>query len=83
MKLLNYAIHNKSIRNDNDKYNTDSDKELEKAMHNMAKKTKMSYATIQQRYADGDTEYTRAKIVDQYGPKNASAIFTDSRFFPV
>ena len=83
VKLLNYAIHNKSIRNDNDKYNTDSDKELEKAMHNMAKKTKMSYATIQQRYADGDTEYTRAKIVDQYGPKNASAIFTDSRFFPV
>lgn len=87
VKLLNYAIHNKSIRNDNDKYNTDSDKELEKAMHNMAKKTKMSYATIQQRYADGDTEYTRAKIVDQYGKKttqqNASAIFTDSRFFPV
>lgn len=68
VKVLSYALHNKSIRADNDKFNTDADKALEKAMHNMSNKTKIPYSTIQQRFNDGDTEYTRAKIMAKYGP---------------
>lgn len=79
VNILKFALKNKSIA----KNTYDVDKALEKAMHNMAKKTGENYDTIKQRFTDGDTNYTRGKIMTFADAKAESAIFSGDRFFPV
>lgn len=79
VNVLKFALKNKSIA----KNTYDVDKPLEKAMHNMAKKTGENYDTIKQRFTDGDTNYTRGKIMSYAEATADSAIFSGDRFFPV
>lgn len=77
VNVLKFALKNKSIA----KNTYDVDKALDKAMHDMAKKTGENYDTIKQRFTDGDTNYTKGKIMSY--AKAESAIFSGDRFFPV
>lgn len=79
VNVLKFALKNKSIA----KNTYDVDKALDKAMHNMAKKTGENYDTIKQRYTDGDTNYTKGKIMTYAEAAAESAIFSGDRFFPV
>lgn len=79
VNVLKFALKNKSIA----KNTYDVDKALDKAMHNMAKKNNENYADIKQRFVDGDTNYTKDKIMTYADAKAESAIFSGDRFFPV
>lgn len=83
VEVLKFALKNKSIGKDT----YDVDNALDKAMHNMAKKTGENYAYIKQRYVDGDNHYTKGRIMT-FADKNEkgtaeSAIFSGDRFFPI
>lgn len=79
VNVLKFALKNKSIA----KNTYDVDKALDKAMHDMAKKTGENYDTIKQRFTDGDTNYTKGKIMSYAEATADSAIFSGDRFFPV
>ena len=79
VNVLKFALKNKSIA----KNTYDVDKALDKAMHNMAKKTGENYDTIKQRFTDGDINYTKGKIMAYADATAESAIFSGDRFFPV
>lgn len=83
VELLHFATRNKSINKDNDKTNLDNDKKLKDALRAKGDKMGIGLNGAIQRYADGDTDYSRETLKDEGYLKESSSIFSGDRFFPV
>lgn len=83
VELLHFATRNKSINKDNDKTNLDNDKKLKDALRAKGDKMGIGLNRAIQRYADGDTEYSRETLKDEGYLKESSSIFSGDRFFPI
>lgn len=83
VEILHFATRNKSINKDNDKTNLDNDKKLKDALSAKGNKMGIGLKGAIQRYADGDTDYSRETLKDEGYLKESSSIFSGDRFFPI
>lgn len=83
VEILHFATRNKSINKDNNKTNLDNDKKLKNALSAKGNKMGIGLKGAIQRYADGDTDYSRETLEYEGYLKESSSIFSGDRFFPI
>ena len=83
VEILHFVNRNKTINKDNDKTNLDNDKKLKDALRKKGNKMGIGLNGALQRYADGDSAYSREALKKDGYLKESSSIFSGDRFFPV
>lgn len=83
VEILHFVNRNKTVNKDNDKTNLDNDKKLKDALRKKGDKMGIGLDRAIQRYADGDTAYSRETLKDEGYLKESSSIFSGDRFFPI